>query len=101
MSSLDRRGSGSGSLVSSYASRSHREQEEAQARLERGDEANSSSEPQYPVRLPTDAGVAHVPANLTDGMVVDPRDKVSHAAAGGTNARADGRTAAKPRNGRM
>jgi hypothetical protein len=74
--SSDRRGSGSGSLAASYASRSHREQQEQQATVERGEQL--SQEPgQYPVRLPTAAGVAHVPANLTNGMVVDPADKVS------------------------
>ena len=68
-------GSGSaGSLAASYASHSHLEQQLAEAARERG-EAVSAEASQYPVRLPTHAGVAHVPRNLTHGTVVDPEDK--------------------------
>ena len=50
--------------------------EEFSARLERG-EPDDAQEQHYPVRLPTDPGVAHVPQNLTHGVVVDTNDKVN------------------------
>jgi len=81
MSDPTRRGSGSGSLAARYASRSHKEQEVSQGRLERGElaggapSANGANEEAYPVRMPTDPGVAHVPHNLTHGTVVDTNDK--------------------------
>lgn len=81
--SVGRRGSGSGSLAASYASRSHREQQEEQAAIEQGSSSVSTSsssvaaEKMFPVRLPTHPGLEHVPLNLTNGMVVDPSDKVN------------------------
>lgn len=67
-----RRGSGSGSLASSYAGRAHLELEAAADAKAAGSPPPARS---YPVLLPTHAGVAHSTVNLTDGIVVDPAKK--------------------------
>jgi hypothetical protein len=67
-----RRGSGSGSLVSTYAGRAHLEMEAAADAAASGQSAPARS---YPVVLPVHAGVAHSTLNLTDGLVVDPAKK--------------------------
>jgi hypothetical protein len=67
-----RRGSGSGSLASSYAGRAHLEMEAAADAAAAGQPAPARS---YPVVLATHAGVAHSTLNLTDGLVVDPAKK--------------------------
>jgi hypothetical protein len=81
----DRRSSGSGSLAGSYAHRSATEQIEEQEAAEKGSQPRPGN---YPVRLTTDPGTAHIPENLTHGIVVDPEHKVrmqKRADAGGAN----------------
>ena len=79
MADATRRASGSGSLAASYAFHSHAEQRAEQEAAERGQHVDPQLQ-QFPVRLPTDAGVAHVPENLTHGIVVDDADKVTQRA---------------------
>ena len=64
----------SGSLAASYAARYHLEQEQQMLSSENGE---TPAPPQYTFPLPIQPGQPHSTHNLTNGIVVDPMEKVN------------------------